>query len=441
MFSINRINTLIKKFNSLKVVYKIASVIVILILCFAVYLGIMQHKESKRIKEYKNTKIAQELYVNNKKFEPKSPYKLRNDIVFLPFDDIAKALDVKYSYTEENFGKIVLNYQGTTYDLKKGSNIVYNRKSEEETKMDGRVELIEGKLYVPMEFIKDCMYVNILELSNNRVFIDSFKERFNYDWIDKTKYIAHAMGGIDRRAYTNSLEAFKTNYKMGYRTFEIDITFSVEEEPVLLHSWNPGSLKKLGLPSAWNENRPTKSQFEDTLVNGMYHTLSFEDACKLMQKYKDITFVLDAKAEGERCKRIYQKCVKTAKSIDPKLLDRMIPQIYEEDMLNDVMDVYDFKSIIYSLYKQDELNSKEIIDFAYENGVKAVVVDRSKLNSKFINELKQRGVYVYVNTYNDTEKVKELEKLGAKGIFSDFINPKTEENRYEIEAEEEEASN
>ena len=307
--------------------------------------------------------------------------------------------------------------------------------------MDGRVELIEGKLYVPMEFIKDCMYVNILELSNNRVFIDSFKERFNYDWIDKTKYIAHAMGGIDRRAYTNSLEAFKTNYKMGYRMFEIDITFSVEEEPILLHSWNPEGLKKLGLPSAWNENRPTKSQFEDTLANGMYHTLSFEDACKLMQKYKDITFVLDAKAEGERCKRIYQKCVKTAKSIDPKLLDRMIPQIYEEDMLNDVMDVYDFKSIIYSLYKQDELNSKEIIDFAYENGVKAVVVDRSKLNSKFINELKQRGVYVYVNTYNDTEKVKELEKLGAKGIFSDFINPKTEENRYEIEAEEEEASN
>ena len=132
MFSINRINTLIKKFNSLKVVYKIASVIVILILCFAVYLGIMQHKESKRIKEYKNTKIAQELYVNNKKFEPKSPYKLRNDIVFLPFDDIAKALNVKYSYTEENFGKIVLNYQGTTYDLKKGSNIVYNKKSKEE---------------------------------------------------------------------------------------------------------------------------------------------------------------------------------------------------------------------------------------------------------------------------------------------------------------------
>lgn len=440
MFSINKIKIFIKKFNSLKVVYKIASIIVAFVLCFNVYLGVMHHKESKRIKEYKNTKIAQDLYVNNKKFEPKSPYKLRNDIVFLPFDDIAKALDVKYSYTEENFGKIVLNYQGTTYDLKKGSNIVYNRKSKEETKMDGRVELIEGKLYVPMEFIKDCMYVNILELSNNRVFIDSFKERFNYDWIDKTKYIAHAMGGVDRRAYTNSLEAFETNYKMGYRMFEIDITFSVENEPILLHSWNPEGLKKLGLPAAWNENRPTKRQFENTLVNGMYHTLSFEDACKLMQKHKDITFVLDAKAEGERCKRIYEKCVETAKSIDPKLLDRMIPQIYEEDMLNDVMDVYDFKSIIYSLYKQDELNSKEIIDFAYENGVKAVVVDRSKLSSKFISELKQRGVYVYVNTYNNTEKVKELEQLGAKGIFSDFINPKTGENRYELEAEEE-ASN
>ena len=435
------IKSFFRKFRSSRMSSKVAGVILVAVVVFAGYLGVMQARESKRLSEYKDTKINQVIYINNKKFEPSKPYKIRNEIVFLPLDDVLKALGDKYSYTEESFGKIVLKYQGTIYDLKKGSNIVYNRSAKEEIKMDGRVELMQGKLYVPLEFIKDCMYVNILELSGNRVFIDSFKERFNYDWIDKTKYIAHAMGGIDRRAYTNSLEAFKTNYKMGYRMFEIDITFSVEEEPILLHSWNPEGLKKLGLPSAWNENRPTKSQFEDTLVNGMYHTLSFEDACKLMQKYKDITFVLDAKAEGERCKRIYQKCVKTAKSIDPKLLDRMIPQIYEEDMLNDVMDVYDFKSIIYSLYKQDELNSKEIIDFAYENGVKAVVVDRSKLNSKFINELKQRGVYVYVNTYNDTEKVKELEKLGAKGIFSDFINPKTEENRYEIEAEEEEASN
>ena len=431
MLNIKEIKNFAKKFSSTKIIYRIIAVILILVIGFFCYLGVMERIESKRISEYKDTKVEQQIYVNNKKFEPTKPYKIRNEIVFLPLDDLVKALGEKIDYKEENFGKIVLKYQGTTYDLKKGSNIVYDRNSKEETRMDGRVELMEGKLYVPLEFVNDCMHVNILELSNNRVLIDSFKEKFNYDWVDKNKYIAHAMGGVDKRVYTNSLEAFETNYKMGYRVFEVDITFSVENEPILLHSWGSEGLRKLGLPTAWDKNRPTKEQFENTLVNGMYNSLSFEDACKLMKKYKDVTLVLDAKAEGERCKKIYQKCVETAKRVDPSILNRMIPQIYQEDMLKDVMDTYDFKSVIYSLYKQKTLKAQDVIDFSYENGIKVVVVDGSKLDSKFINELKQRGIYVYVNTYNDTKKVDELEKLGAKGIFSDFINPKTEKNRYE----------
>lgn len=107
------------------------------------------------------------------------------------------------------------------YDLKKGSNVVYNRSAKEEIKMDGRIEVMEGKLYAPLEFLQDCMYVNILELSGNRVFIDSFKERFNYDWMKDNKYIAHAMGGIDKRVYTNSLDAFEFNYKLGYRVLSL----------------------------------------------------------------------------------------------------------------------------------------------------------------------------------------------------------------------------
>lgn len=424
---------MIKKFNAMKIEYKIISIVLFSIIVFSIYLGIMQYKESKRIGEYKDTKIKQELYINNKKFKPSKPYKIRNEIVFLPLDDVIKALGEKVSYEEKSFGKIVLKYQDTIYNLKKGSNIVYIGDDKEEVKMDGRVELMEGRLYVPLEFVKDCMKINILELSGNRVFIDSFKEHFNYDWVKNNKYIAHAMGGIDKRVYTNSLEAFEKNYDLGYRVFEIDIALSTNGEPILLHAWNPKGLKKLGLPKAWEKNRPTTSQFINTKVNGMYTTLSFKDVCKLMKKYKDIYFVLDIKSQGHQCKEIYNKCVETAKKLDSKIVNRIIPQIYEEDMLKDIMDVYDFKSMIYSLYKQEELSAQEVIDFSYENGIRVVVVDKSKLDTSFIKELKQRGIYVYVNTYNDTEKVKKLENMGVKGIYSDFINPKTEKNRYEDE--------
>lgn len=392
--------------------------------------------------EYKDTKINQVIYINNRKFEPSKPYKIRNDIVFLPLDDVLKALGDKYSYSEENFGKVVLKYQDTIYDLKKGSNIVYNRSAKEEIKMDGRVEIMEGKLYVPLEFIKDCMYVNILEFSGNRVFIDSFKERFTYDWMKDNKYIAHAMGGIDKKVYTNSLDAFEYNYKLGYRVFEIDVALTSDGQPVLLHSWDEPRLKELGLPTSWNKNRPNFNEFMNTDVCGVYIPTSFREVCELSKKYKDVKFVIDVKGDQRACKDIYVKCVKIAKQVDGKVLDRFIPQIYDENMLNDVMSVYDFKSMIYTLYKQEKLNAQQVIDFSYENGIKVVVIDKEKLNSKFIKELKQRGIYVYVNTYNDTKKVKELFGMGAKGIYSDFINPKTGENRYEVkENNKEEANN
>lgn len=429
------IKKFLKNFSLKKSYVKISCAIVVLVVAFFVCLGVMQVQESKRLAEYKDTEIAQELYINNKKFEPTKPYKIRNEIVFLPLDDVMKALGEKYSYTEENFGKIVLKYQDTVYDLKKGSNVVYNRSAKEEVKMDGRVELMEGKLYVPLEFMKDCMYVNILELSNNRVFIDSFKERFNYDWMKDNKYIAHAMGGIDKRVYTNSLEAFEYNYKLGYRVFEIDLALTRDNQVVLLHSWDKARLKELGLPESWNDNKPNLNEFLQTDINGTYTPLSMKKVCELMKKYKDIEVVLDVKGDLENCKEVYKKSILEAKEIDSKIIDRMIPQVYDEKMFDEIMKIYDFKSMIYTLYKQEKLNAQEVIDFSYENGIKVVVVDKGKLDSKFIKELKQRGIYMYVNTYNDTKKVKELEALGAKGIYSDFINPKTEENRYEKEQE------
>lgn len=433
------IKNFFRKFMAKKLVYKVAAAIVVVVVVFAGYLGIMQKKESDRIAEYKDTKINEIIYINNRKFKPTKPYKIRNEIVFLPLDDVMKALGAKYSYTEKNFGKIELKYQDTVYDLKKGSNIVFNRSANEEIKMDGRIELMEGKLYAPLEFLQDCMYVNILELSGNRVFIDSFKERFNYDWMKDNKYIAHAMGGVDKRVYTNSLEAFEFNYKLGYRIFEFDLALTSDNQPVLLHSWGEQGLKNLGLSPVWSVNKPTIKEFLNTKINGMYTPLSFRDVCKLAEKYKDVQFVVDVKGQPRECKNVYEKCVKIAKEENAKVLDRMIPQIYDEQMLNDVMDTYEFKSMIYTLYKQESLKAKEVIDFSYENGIKAVVIDKLKLNSKFIRELKQRGIYVYVNTYNNTDKVKELEELGAKGIYSDFINPKTGENRYEVKEESKEA--
>ena len=50
--------------------------------------------------------------------------------------------------------------------------------------------------------------------------------------------IAHAMGGIDGYAYSNSMEAFEENYAKGHRLFEVDLHFTSDGKLVLWHSWD-----------------------------------------------------------------------------------------------------------------------------------------------------------------------------------------------------------
>jgi glycerophosphoryl diester phosphodiesterase len=46
--------------------------------------------------------------------------------------------------------------------------------------------------------------------------------------LDKNRLVGHAFGEIDGNAYSNSLEAFRENYSLGIKVFEVD--FSVTSD-------------------------------------------------------------------------------------------------------------------------------------------------------------------------------------------------------------------
>ena len=63
--------------------------------------------------------------------------------------------------------------------------------------------------------------------------------------------VAHAMGGIDGRLYTNTREAFLQNYSRGFRVFELDLAMTTDSALVLAHDWYTGSRQGLvGRPDA-----------------------------------------------------------------------------------------------------------------------------------------------------------------------------------------------
>lgn len=74
--------------------------------------------------------------------------------------------------------------------------------------------------------------------------------KFSYNWT-KYKYVAHALGGVGGKTYTNSPQALEHNYNKGFRVFEVDLDLSSDDELIAWHSFDKVSLKEMGLPEKY----------------------------------------------------------------------------------------------------------------------------------------------------------------------------------------------
>ena len=52
------------------------------------------------------------------------------------------------------------------------------------------------------------------------------------------KMVAHAGGGIDGKAYTDSIDALDLNLKKGFTYFELDFVLTSDNNLVCMHGWN-----------------------------------------------------------------------------------------------------------------------------------------------------------------------------------------------------------
>ena len=132
-------------------------------------------------------------------------------------------------------------------------------------------------------------------------------DRFNYDWT-KYRYIAHAMGGIDGKDYTNSRQAMEYNYKKGFRVFEVDINLSSDDELIAWHSFSKDNLKDMKIPTKYSSKRPTLSEFKKLKPYGKYTTMSFKDIVNYMEDHRDMYLIIDSKSTKDATiRKVYKK--------------------------------------------------------------------------------------------------------------------------------------
>lgn len=244
-----------------------------------------------------------------------------------------------------------------------------------------------------------------------------------YEWVQETTLISHALGGIERFAGTNSREALLHAYACGHRVFETDVSVTSDGHLVLRHDWEAGTYPVLG-QSVQKESGPmTLAKFEAFPIQGHYTPMTFQQLLAFMAEHPDVLLVTDTKeADAAQAAAVFGKIVAETKDADPAILKRIVPQLYQADNYAAVKGVYPFNQYIYTLYMNKDSDEQVIRDMTAQ-GIRIAVVDENRYSPEFVKALKDEGIYTYVNTINDLERIKSLRASGVQGVMTDFIEP------------------
>ena len=237
--------------------------------------------------------------------------------------------------------------------------------------------------------------------------------------------IAHAMGGIDGYAYSNSMEAFEENYAKGHRLFEVDLHFTSDGKLVLWHSWDYQYCS-----SHTPGYKPTHKQFMSARIYDRYTPMDLKKLLKLMAKYPDIRIVLDGKyGVIDTVKREFKLILSTAKSLKlTGVLDRMIVELYNEDMYNAVKKIHAFPDYMLALYKMftgapSESAFRSVAEYCRDKGIPVIVMDVTWWNPAYVDIAADCGVKLALYTVNSDSEAQTFFDAGVIALFTDTLPP------------------
>jgi len=220
--------------------------------------------------------------------------------------------------------------------------------------------------------------------------------------------VAHALGGIDGMTYTNSLEAFLHNYKLGHRVFEIDLQITSDNRLVAVHELARVSPESL---------------FEEEKAAVPYTMPSFHDLCLLMFEYPDAYIITDTKYLDEfDNRRTFEIMTRTINALDPALINRFAFQFYNQEMYRFLKNNFKIphENLIYTLYLSND-GDAEVAGFVSREKIRSVVMWAHRASAGFVGALNEAGAAVYAHTVNDKKRAAELIGLGVYGIYTDTL--------------------
>lgn len=222
--------------------------------------------------------------------------------------------------------------------------------------------------------------------------------------------IAHAGGRLNGEALTNSFDALQANTGR-YDVFEIDISWTADNELVCIHDWD----ESLNYRFALQDGPITRADFMQRLSASpdRPRNCDLDGLAGWMRANPDKRIVTDIKSNPlDGLKLIAER--------HPDILGQFLPQAYQPEEIA-ALKALGFEDVIWTLYRfpRDE---QRIVQEALTQKPTAIAMPEDWALDGYLGAVRrQTGLPVLVHTINEPETAGCLKKLGAAAIYSDDL--------------------
>jgi len=217
------------------------------------------------------------------------------------------------------------------------------------------------------------------------------------------KFIAHAGGGIDQHAYTNSLEAVNLSISKGFKLIEIDLRETKDKYFVGVNSWQKYKKDNLFEKNDINNEPLYLKEFKKIKILNKYTPLTANEINKIFTENNDLILVTD--------KTNNFKKINSDFFFDKK---RIIVEIFGKKNY--------FKSIKYGIINPMFAASSDDYDFIIENNIKLITAHSKDIinNEETYKKLISHGVKILAYTSSNKKFIEENLDNTFSGIYTDF---------------------
>lgn len=230
------------------------------------------------------------------------------------------------------------------------------------------------------------------------------------EYLSSSNLVAHACGEYNGKIYTNSLNSLESNYKKGFRFFEVDFNLSSDNKIVMIHDWGFTAKKIFG-----KSGKYTHKKFIGTKLKNNMTLLDIDLLIKWLKSHKDANIVTD-------CKNNSEYILKSISTKYPDMVQRFYIQMGHFNEY-ETLQKLGYKNIILALYKTN-YSDADILNFLSKHKVYAVSMGIKRAETNLPNKLKKINIKVFAHSVNSIVKYRQLLGNGVYGIYTDSISPK-----------------